>query len=361
MIPVFMRANNYLDKKTGNPNINPDGWFVSEKYDGQRAQLDPKKLRLVSRSNNIITAPQKFMSWFKNISVPLDGELFLGYGNWDLIGLFRSDPDPATTCLWNKTLFMVFDIADPSLGDFVTRRAKLEAIFAKFFTHPECPVRLVHHIPVTSTVEVKREFDAVIARGGEGVMLNHKHGKYQDGKSDSILKYKKSMDEEAVIVGYKIGSTGQIGSFVAFPIENGQIIKGREFSIAGLTRDMKLNYQRLFPIGTQISYRCFELSKDGKPKHPVLIGKCKKVITPVELILAPGRLDPQHLSAPSIRKDHLIPPNDDQIKETIKLRTECYYQRSPNDYLNTACAADPLMTKDVSATEVIHNQLPCGP
>lgn len=321
MIPVFMRANNYLDKKTGNPTIVPNGWLLSEKYDGQRAQLDPKKYRLISRSNNIITAPAKFMAWFKNVPVPLDGELYLGYGNWDLIGLFRADEDPATACLWNKVTFMVFDIADPSLGDFATRRCKLEALFAKFFTLPDCPVRLVHITPVTTSAEVRREFDAVISRGGEGVMLNCKHGKYQDGKSNSVLKYKKSMDDEAVIVGYKIGSTGQVGSFVVFPIENGQIQKAREFSIAGMTADMKANYQRIFPIGTQISYRCYELSKDGKPKHPVLIGKCKKVITSTDMILVPGRLDPRVLPAPATKKDQLVPPNAEQLEETIKLQT----------------------------------------
>jgi DNA ligase-1 len=323
MIPVFMRAENYLNRKTGMPTVSPVGWLLSEKYDGQRAQLDIVNHRLVSRSNNIVNTPPAFMDWLKNIPYPLDGELYLGYGNWDLTGIFRSSEDPSLSPLWKKVTFMVFDIADPMLGDFATRRKKLEDIFAGSFGQADCPIKLVPIKPVLTADEVKTEFDAVIARGGEGLILNCKHGKYQDGKSSYVLKYKKTMDEEAVIVGYKIGSTGLIGSFVVFPIENGVIMKSREFSIAGLTNEMKQNYQRMFPIGTQISYRCFELSKDGKPKHPVMIGKCRKILTSIDMILQPGRLNPAMLSQPSIKKSDLIPPDSIQIEETMSLQIGC--------------------------------------
>lgn len=324
MVPVFMRANHYLNRKTGLPSISPHGYVLSEKYDGQRAQWDVANQRLISRSNIVIPAPKRFLEYLQDIDLPLDGELYLGYGTWDLTGIFRSGEDVETSTLWKRAVFMVFDIADPTglMGTYETRRKKLDKLFRDqgWSDDRSCPIKLVPIKTVDSTSDVKREFDEVIKRGGEGIMLNNIHALYQDGKTNALLKYKTVMDEEAVIVAYKLGHTGKMGSFVAYPIDDGKIQHHREFSIAGLTTHIKANYQRMFPLGTVISYKCTELSKTGKPKHPVLIGKCSKVVTQLDMILCKGRLDPAKLPKPTIKATELVPANQHQLDETEALR-----------------------------------------
>jgi len=324
MAPVFMRAHHYLNRKSGLPSISPHGYVLSEKYDGQRAQWDSDNQRLISRTGNIINAPQSFIDHMRGIDLPLDGELYLGYGTWDLTGIFRSKQDSNNCALWKRVVFMVFDIADPTgmMGTYETRRKTLETLFDSGLDSKTCPIKLVPIQSVQSTKEVKLAFDEIIARGGEGVMLNDKHALYHDGKTQALLKYKTVMDEEAVIVAYKLGHTGRMGSFVAYPIDDGNIQRAREFSIAGLTAHIKANFQRTHPLGTVITYKCTELSKTGKPKHPVLIGKCKKIVTHTDMILCTGRLDPAKLPKPTIKADLIVPPSREQHDETEQLRQQ---------------------------------------
>src|SRR3989304_2791349 len=70
-----MLANEYLNKKTGKPSIDPTGWFASEKFDGVRAVWDGKDF--ISRSGIKFNAPESYKKYLPNNMV-LDGELFLG-------------------------------------------------------------------------------------------------------------------------------------------------------------------------------------------------------------------------------------------------------------------------------------------
>jgi DNA ligase-1 len=286
MSPLFMRAESYVNRKTRQPDYSATGYFLSEKFDGQRAQWDPISKRLISRYGNTITCPAWFLGHFHGLTVPVDGELFMGYGNWDLTGLFRQvHPDEG---LWRRVKFIVFDIADTMAGTFIERRAKLESLYRER-GWGGC-IELATIKQVHSSAEIKEEFDKVIARGGEGVMLNSPLYTYCDGKSTGILKYKHVMDEQCLIVNYKMGKgrlEGKLGSFVVYPIENGQPQKQREFSLSGMNDAVRESYVHTHPIGTVLNYRCAEMTKDGKPKHPVYLGiyrgTCMKV-PPAETI-----------------------------------------------------------------------------
>ena len=288
MSPLFMRAESYVNRKTRQPDYSATGYFLSEKFDGQRAQWDPIQNQLISRYGNTITCPAWFLGHFHGLTVPVDGELFMGYGNWDLTGLFRQvNPDEG---LWRRVKFIVFDIADTSAGTFIERRAKLESLYRER-GWGGC-IELATIKQVHSSEEIKEEFDKVIARGGEGVMLNSPLYTYCDGKTAGILKYKHVMDEQCLIVNYKMGKgrlDGKLGSFVVYPIENGQPQKQREFSLSGMNDAVRESYVHTHPIGTVLTYRCAEMTKDGKPKHPVYLGiyrgTCMKVPTRPKITL----------------------------------------------------------------------------
>ena len=280
MVPIFMRAESYLNRKTQLPEYSANGYYITEKFDGQRAQWDYETGNLISRYGNKINCPIWFLEKLRGLKCAVDGELFFGYDTWDLTGLFRSSrPDDA---LWKRVKFMVFDIADPNGGTYMERRKRLERLICD-----DEHIKLVPYVIAVNRSMIEAEFKNVISRGGEGIMLNNPHYMYRDGKCAGILKYKKIMDDECVIVGYKMGNgrlNGMLGSFIVHPIEDGQPISSREFSMAGINDHIRANYKHTHPIGTLLHYRCAELTKSGKPKHPVYLGICRKNVTNNNLV-----------------------------------------------------------------------------
>jgi DNA ligase-1 len=305
-MPIFMRAESYINRKTRQPEYSATGYYMSEKFDGQRAQWDPVHKQIISRYGNIVNCPTWFLKYFEDITEPVDGELFMGYGNWDLTGIFRAQkPDEE---LWRHVRFMLFDIADPVLGSFVTRRAQLEKLYVLHWSD-KTHIELASIRIASSRQDIDEEFQRVIARGGEGIMLNSPHRSYSDGKTSAILKYKQVMEEECVIVGYKMGNgrlSGKLGAFLVHPIEDGQTFKAREFSLSGMNDHIREVYQRSHPIGTILHYRCAEFTKDGKPRHPVYLGICHKPVTkqqpsaPKKITL---KLKPRRITTPNVDKN----------------------------------------------------------
>ena len=83
---------------------SPQGFLVSEKFDGVRAVWDGKHLRF--RSGRMIAAPAWFLAALPPL--PLDGELWMGRGQFDrLSGAVRKTvPDDAE---WRSLKYLVFD------------------------------------------------------------------------------------------------------------------------------------------------------------------------------------------------------------------------------------------------------------
>ena len=100
-----MLAHTFKDPKTGKVKSAPkgisqapNGWFMSEKFDGYRALWDGKNFR--SRAGNIFEAPESFKKWMPS-NVVLDGELFMGRECFQKCGIFRKKvPDENE---WNKS------------------------------------------------------------------------------------------------------------------------------------------------------------------------------------------------------------------------------------------------------------------
>lgn len=322
--PIFMRAVSYVDTKTRKHVINPRGFILSEKFDGQRAQWNPVTKQLISRNGNVVSAPEWYLKYLNDIELPLDGELFMGYGKWNLTGIFRSSKDNE---LWRRAKFMIFDVADESgvMGTFQERRSKLELFFKEqgWDSDPQCPIKLVKVSYVQSHSDVEKEYQKIIKRGGEGIILNNPYSLYHNGKSQSLFKYKPVMDDEAVIVGYKMGNgrlTGKLGSFTMHPIEDGQPQPKREFGLSGVNNVIRANYKLSHPIGTVVRYRCSELTSSGKPRHPTYLGKCDKVITNIDMIKEPGQLKPCILQLPKDLKIKSLEIEKPRIHIKVKLR-----------------------------------------
>jgi DNA ligase-1 len=291
---MFMRADSYINRKTRLPQHSCIGYYLSEKYDGQRVQWRPEIQSLISRYGNTISAPSWFIEPLKQITIPLDGELFIGYGKWSLTGLFRTHD--VKNEAWKQVTFIVFDYPSHLAGSWLQRQEKLRSILEDISAQH---VKMIKPQLIISKEMIENTFKTIISRGGEGLMLNDPHAFYQEGKSQSILKYKQIMDEQAIIVGYKMGKgrlEGKLGSFVVHPIDDGHIYPKREFSVSGMSDEVRNSFTVTHPIGTIIDYTCSELTPNGRPRHPIYKGVCRKIVLPKRASITNNVTETNHLA-----------------------------------------------------------------
>jgi DNA ligase-1 len=294
-----MKSEYYQDKKTKKPKYSAAGLYATEKFDGQRAKWDPCTKHLISRYGNIIPIPQWYLDFFKDIEIPLDGEIFFGYGAWEMTGICRATSAQSkrdNQHLWRKANYLVFDIPDTEAGTYLERVEQLEQCQAiGTWGSEDTNIWLIPRKLITDREMLDTWYQQILDRGGEGVMLNYPSAPYRNGRTDNILKYKPIMNDECVIVGYKPGkgrNTGRLGAFIVHPIKDGSIHPKREFSVSGMNNAVRANYERTHPIGTILNYSCAEYTKSGKPRHPVYLSICRKPVTKSDELIVLGRAAP---------------------------------------------------------------------
>ena len=112
----------------------------------------------------------------------------------------------------------------------------------------------------------------MISLGAEGVMLKDPNSEYENRRSRYLLKVKIFHDAEAKIYGYQEGSGKNEGKLGAYLCRNSE---GIEFKVgSGLNDEMRDNP---LPIGTEITYKYFEIIKESKkPRFPTFLRVYKK-------------------------------------------------------------------------------------
>ena len=205
----------------------PDGidvaaYLVSEKLDGVRARWDGRALW--TRAGTRIDAP----AWFTRgwPPLPMEGELWIGRGRFQQV----SDTVRAMAmddAAWRPIRFMAFDLPGA------------DAAFAQ------------RH----------RQLRAVLAGGGEGLMLQHALAPYRAGRSDTLLKLKQGRDAEARVIGYRPGKGKYAGMTGALLVEDAH---GRRFALGSGLRDA----DRAVPpaIGSIVTFRYDGLTAKGTPR-----------------------------------------------------------------------------------------------
>lgn len=245
--PAMLLANVW------NPGIDPTGWWISEKYDGQRGYWDGRKLW--TRQGNAIHAPDYFLAELPK-DIALDGELWMGRGKFEetISTVGAQTPDDR----WKKVRFMIFD-APQAEGTFERRTEFVRATLPKGnqFVVP------VPQYRCEGTKHLLAERDRVVALGGEGLMLRQPESAYETRRSPTLLKVKPHDDAEATVVAHTPGKgrfSHLLGSLRV------RTADGREFSVGtGFT-----DAQRAAPpaVGTLITYRFRGLTKNGLPRFP---------------------------------------------------------------------------------------------
>lgn len=129
----------------------------------------------------------------------------------------------------------------------------------------------------------------VLAQGGEGVIIRDGTGRWTPKRVNDLLKFKPTLDDEAVITGFTCGRQTNKGSKHLGRI--GALIteyKGKRLELSGLTdveREFATKGDRLyasehpgedmpswmqgkhFKVGQQVTFKFRELSDDGIPKE----------------------------------------------------------------------------------------------
>ena len=229
-------------------------YWVSEKLDGVRARWDGH--RLWTRGGNPVDAPAWFTAGWPDRA--LDGELWMGRGRFDETStLVRNPPDDDAA--WRGVRFLVFDLPDHG-GRFADRVLAMRGLARP--GHPAW-LRPVAQSRVPDEAALQARLRAVLAAGGEGLMLHHGESRYLPGRSDALLKLKPHDDAEARVVAHLPGRGKYAGLTGALLVERAD---GARFRIgSGLSDAERADPP---PPGSLVTYRFNGLTGNGLPRFP---------------------------------------------------------------------------------------------
>jgi DNA ligase-1 len=224
---------------------------MSEKLDGIRAFWDGKQF--LSRNGHRLFAP----SWF-TVGLPLeplDGELWIARKSFQRTMSIVKRQDESE--LWNEVRFLIFD-APAEEQPFEKRLKLIDTIME--ICRP--PFAVPHpHVVCESRDHLEREMTRLDAIGGEGIMLRQPGSSYEAGRSRTLLKCKRFRDAEATVIGHEPGTGRHKGRMGALLVE---MANGVQFAVGTGFTDVQR--EQPIPIGTQITFRYFDLSDSGVPR-----------------------------------------------------------------------------------------------
>lgn len=242
--PALLLASEYSQ------DIPLQGYWVCEKYDGIRAFWNGQQL--ISRNGLMISLPTTLRQQLP--SIPIEGELWLGRGQFGALQSLIQQQDPAAE-QWQALQFMVFDLPDAA-GSYRQRYQRLQQLVEG---------RPFLQVPTYSSYQgpsqLERQLIQLNQVGGEGLMLRDPDALYLATRSKALIKYKSYQDGEAEVVGYSPGQGKYQNMVGALVVKDAQ---GRLFKLgSGLTEQ-----QRAEPpaIGSMVHYRYNGLTSKGKPR-----------------------------------------------------------------------------------------------
>ena len=231
---------------------SPQGFGVSEKFDGVRAVWDGHVLHF--RSGRAIAAPTWFLSALPRVA--LDGELWMARGAFDrLSGVVRqTEPDDEA---WRAVKYLVFD-APGHAAPFAQRMAFVQSVLAQAQQPWLMPVA---QREVNDTRALQAMLQETVRQGGEGLMLHRSDASWQPGRTDALFKFKPELDEEALVVGHQPGKGRLLGMTGALLV---QMPSGQRFALgSGLSDAQRRNPP---PVGAWVTYRYRDRTPSGLPR-----------------------------------------------------------------------------------------------
>jgi DNA ligase-1 len=243
-----------LDWPTGR---SPQGFLVSEKFDGVRAVWDGRTLRF--RSGRAIAAP----NWFAGAlpDHPLDGELWTGHGQFDRLSAVVRQQRPDSEA-WQAVRYLVFD-APGQPGTFESRWQSLGSVIGAANLRW---LSRIEQFQVSDARGLQQQLEAVMRAGGEGLMLHRADAQWQPGRSQALYKFKPEPDDEAQVVGYLPGKGRYAGLTGALQV---RAADGRQFALgSGLDDALRRDPP---PMGSWVTYRYRDRTPSGLPRFATFV------------------------------------------------------------------------------------------
>jgi len=237
---------------------DPTGYLVSEKFDGVRALWDGEHLRF--RGGGAVAAPAAFLAGLP-AGQALDGELWLGRGRFDaLSAIVRREQ--AVAAEWDQVHYLVFEQPGGE-GGFAQRIERLRSLAAQSSSRRW---EVVEQSAVANPTALRARLKAVVAQGGEGLVLHRADAAYRTGRSEVLLKLKPVRDAEAVVVGHTPGRGRFEGQTGALRVRDEA---GREFLVgSGLNEAQRRDPP---PVGAVVTYSWRGETASGLPRFPTLL------------------------------------------------------------------------------------------
>jgi DNA ligase-1 len=251
--------------------------YSQAKLDGIRCILT--KDGMFSRNGKpIISAPHIFDSvkplFETNPDLIFDGELYADKFANDfnkIVSLVKKTKPTADDLKESKELieYHIYDLPS-SDKNFIQRAYDLAILFeTRSELHPHC--RIVETYKVPSEDVVTELYEKYVEEGYEGQMLRL-DGKYENKRSKNLLKHKSFVDEEYTILDICEGEGNRTGTagYMVFQTAEGKPFKSNVKGTWDETAEMLKSKNEL--IGKQATIKYFNLTPDGIPRFPFVIG-----------------------------------------------------------------------------------------
>jgi DNA ligase-1 len=249
------------------PNIDWNSAYVQPKYDGHRMMVEVQdgQARAWSRLGKPITSVPHILEPLSNLpsGTILDGELYHHGTPLQTIASWVKRDQPESANL----VYIIFDYVFDA--PFIERYNGIHMLLRSRVVDVNHP-----HITVAETGKVdKREFIGPLLRhnidqGYEGIIIRHGLKGYEIGaRSSSLVKVKQMLDGEFKCVDVSESRDG----WAVLTCEDSE---GRQFGVSapGTIDDKReVLYNADKYKGKMLTVEYSQLTKDGKPFHPVAI------------------------------------------------------------------------------------------
>lgn len=255
-------------------DLTKGDWVMSEKLDGVRALWNPEQGEFLSRTGKVLHAPPAWLAAFRQVYIPLDGELFAGRGRFqDCVSLVRRKQVSDADWLGKGLKYVVFDSYLNPAESFTHRLGRANYMLSANI--PDCLARIHPHIQCTSHSDAQTFYSRIRKAGGEGVMLRLRTAPYEFRRSPNLLKWKGCIDGLAVVTDVQEGEgkhAGRMGALVVHEIQAWSDVgfytsdKQPYFKVGTGFTDAER--ERKDWVGKIIRWDAHERTRDSIPRHP---------------------------------------------------------------------------------------------
>ena len=288
---ISKRSADYPLMEKWNIPQPPVGWYMSEKFDGQRALWDGEKFVTRGSGSGYPRVYPYVPVWLIALMPPgiaLDGEFYTSRNSFQEIGFLRSklknEKDRKKGDLsqleldkkWINIKFQVFDLINDqpfeerqaTLNEIVNQRSRIweKISLPPYLKKGESPLIITKQYRIESEESLNHYYSELVSSEAEGVMIRAPHAMYIPRRTWLMLKLKPEEDAECIIVGYKPGEgkySGMLGAFKCKALDS-----DKTWYISGMDDSIRTNYKKTHPVGTKITYKYTFLTDDGLPRHP---------------------------------------------------------------------------------------------